>query len=351
MTKYLLLLTAIVFAFQGTLIAQEEEKDEGWKFGGGLGLDFAQMLLINPKVGAGENRIGIGGNTSFYANYKKGRFSWKNLATINFSVQRLGRGKKIPFQKALDEFRITSAAALQITDDNPFAYALDFLMLTQLTPTYDGNYLSRQNSTSSLTHPIAQFFSPATIALAPGIAYKPDEHLSVLLSPATFKATIVGHDSIAMLGRHGNPHGGTSEQEFRDNWKVKPKGLTPDSVYYANSYFQLGATLKATYSNKFWKYKEGDKEKHRIGLTTSLTLFSNYLREPQNIDVEWLMNVDFYIFKGLSISLGTNLFYDHDVMMQVDRDGDINTGVNGYESTGRRLSFTETLLIKYNYMF
>lgn len=349
MKKYLLLLAAIVLTFQGTLIAQDEPK-EGWNFGGGLGLDFAQMLLINPRAGAGANRIGIGGNTSFYANYQKGRFSWNNLAGINFSVQRIGRGKKIPFQKAQDEFRITSAAALKITDKSRFAYALDFLMLTQLTPTYEGNYLSRQE-TSSLTHPMAQFFSPATITLAPGMAYKPDDHLSILLSPATFKATIVGRDSIAMLGLHGNPYGGTTEQEFIDNWRVKPKGLTADSVYYANTYFQLGATLKATYANKFWKYKEGDKDKHRIGLTTSLTLFSNYLRDPQFIDVEWLLNVDFYIFKGLSLSIGTNLFYDHDVMVQIDADGDINTGVNGYESTGRRVSFTETLLIKYNYLF
>ncbi len=325
-----------------------------WKIGGGTGIDFSQLLLINPKVGAGENRIGIGGNTNFYAHYNKGRLSWKNTANINFAVQKLGRSSERPFQKSLDEFRVSSIALYNLTKDDPFAYALDMLFLSQLTPTFQGNILSRPDS--GYQRPIAKLLSPATITISPGFAYKPNDKLSVMVSPASLKLITVADDSIARLSNaaqtnslHGNPLGRfASEEAFRQSYHVRPTGKINDSTYYANTFLNLGATLKAMYQNKFLKDKDG---KARLGVTTSLTLYSNYLRNPQNIDVEWLTQTDLYIIKGLSVTLTTNLFYDHDVLVQYDRDKNINTGVNGYESTARRVSFTQTLLIKYNFLF
>jgi hypothetical protein len=229
------------------------------------------------------------------------------------------------------------------------------MLLSQITPTYLGNFLSPQNAQAS-QYPIARFFAPATINIAPGLAYKPNNNLSILLAPASMKIIAVLDDSIARLGNanntaslHGNPYGRyASAEDFQRDWKTQAKGQINDSLYYGSTALQLGATLKINYNGKFIK---DDKGKHRLGISSSLTLYSNYLRDPQNIDLDWTMTTDLFIIKGLSISLGLNAFYDHDVFVQLDRDNDINTGVNGYESTGRRLSFTQTLLIKYNYLF
>lgn len=359
-----LLFISLLTAFSVQLFAQnnsDSTKVKYWTYGGGLGFDLAQLLMINPKVGAGENRLGFGGNISFFVKYNKGRAAWNNNLVLNFGVQKLGRGYTRPFQKSIDELRFTSAFAYALTENNPFSYAVDLAFLTQLTPTYEGNYLSYKDGFSTIKHPISQFVSPATLQVTPGIAYKPSKGklvgLSLLVSPASFKMIAVGSDSIAMLGNtartnsfHGNPYGWyTSEDEFAKEWLVRPAGWTADSsAYYAKTFLQFGASIKATYARKFLKDKKG---KERIAFATSLTLYSNYLRQPQNIDVEWITNTDFYIIKGLSISLGTNLFYDYDVLVQIDKDKNINTGVNGYEETGRRVSFTETLLIKYNFLF
>ena len=75
------------------------------------------------------------------------------------------------------------------------------------------------------------------------------------------------------------------------------------------------------------------------------------MRLPQHVDVEWITNIDIFLFKGLSLSVMTNLFWDYDVMVQVDADNDVTTGVNGYESKERRVSFMQSLLIKYNFLF
>jgi hypothetical protein len=328
------------------------KKNEDWKFNGAVGLDFAQMLLLNPKVGAGENKIAFGGNTVLGALYKKGSFTWKSSLNVNFGVQKLGTGNR-PFQKTLDEVRLTSLANYPVAKDNPFGYAVDISMLTQLTPTYEGNYLSYFNT--PVQHAVSKLFSPATVVISPGINYKPNDKFSVLISPASYKTIFVLDDSIAMLSNadrtvsmHGTPFGGNDRDEFISRWRVKPTGMTFDSIYYAKNSLQFGATLKVLYQNKFLKDKDG---KERIGFSSSLTLFSDYLNKPQFVDVEWLTNTDFYIFKGLSISLGTILFYDYDVLVQLNADKDPNTGVNGYETTGRGLSFTQTLLIKYNFLF
>lgn len=356
MKQILFLAASFLLLFSSECLAQDkkEENPDGWKVGGGMGFDFSQLLLINPKIGAGENRIGIGGNTNFYGNYKKGRLTWKNAANLNFAIQRLGKDPNRPFQKSLDELRLTSTALFNLTKENPFAYALDILAVTQLTPTYQGNFLSPQST--GRQYAIAKFFSPATVTVSPGMAYKPDEHLSILLSPASLKVIAVPDDSIAMQGNanltnslHGNPLGRfASEEAFRQSYGIRPSGKINDSTYFANNFIQLGATLKGTYQNKFLKDKEG---KARLGLSTTLTLYTNYLRDPQNIDVEWITQTDLYIFKGLSLTVTTNLFYDHDILVQVDRDKDPDTGVNGYESTGRRVSFVQTLLLKYNFLF
>jgi hypothetical protein len=353
MKKYLLLLTALLFAFNANLMAQEEE-EKIWTVGGAVGVDFAQMLFVNPKFGAGEDKIGLGGNISFFTKYKKERVSWDNFAGLTFGIQRLGSFRReVPFQKSVDELRIASNFSYGITPTSPFGYSLDALLLTQVTPTYDGNLLSAADGAD--TKPIAKFFAPATLTVSPGIAYKKKTKygtFGALLSPAALKMIIVSDDSIARRGLHGNPYSeGVTEQEFIDNWRVKPDGQLANGGFYGRNYIQFGATLKGSYSHKFFAYKEGDKTKHRLVFSTSLNLYSNYLRLPQHIDVEWITNTDLFLFKGLSLSLMTNLFWDYDVEVQVDGDGDINTGTNGYETQGRRVSFFQSLLIKYNFLF
>jgi hypothetical protein len=363
MRKYLLLLIAALFAFNVDLIAQEDKEEEkAWTVGGAIGVDFAQMLFINPKFGAGEDKIGIGGNVNFYAKYKKNRVNWDNFAGLTFGIQRLGSFRReIPFQKSVDELRISSNFSYAITEESPFGYSMDLLFLSQVTPTYDGNLLSAPKGSNLL--PIAKFFSPATITVSPGIAYKKTTKFgtfNALLSPASLKMIVVTEESIARQGLHGNPYTfdtlTVSDQKFKDDWRTAPDGaLANGNGFYAHNYIQFGATLKAGYAHKFFKYKEGEKDKHRLVFSSNLNLYSNYLRLPQHIDVEWITNVDIFLFKGLSISLMTNLFWDYDVLVQVDADNDINTSApgtfNGYEAKERRVSFFQSLLIKYNFLF
>ncbi len=336
--KYLLTATWLLL-FSFGIFAQDAapapaEPEPAWKRTAGLGLDFAQLFQLNPRQGAGQNRIGIGGAVNIAAAYKKNRVSWDNKALWQFGVQRLGAGviaqgsvdKKIPFQKSIDELRINSKIGYAVSKDSKLSYAADISLLSQLTPTYAGNAAFPGNFLTDIVGSGAnsKLFSPATLTISAGFDYKPIPKLSIYYSPIGGKFIFVGDDAIAQLGVHGNP-------VTRDG--------AGNVIDFENTFAGLGSLVRVNYTNKFLK--------DRLAYGSGLVLFSNYLEGPQNIDVDWTNQFDFSIIKGLQATMLLNVFYDHDVMVQITD----NTAPNGVNGLGRRVSLTQQFLLKYSLVF
>ena len=70
----------------------QQEPERSWRSGAGIGLDAAQLLQINPRVGAGQNRLGFGGAVNAFAKYSRNRLVWDSQGNWQFGVQRLGSG-------------------------------------------------------------------------------------------------------------------------------------------------------------------------------------------------------------------------------------------------------------------
>jgi hypothetical protein len=321
----------LVFWSTAQTVVEETEAETGpWKVEASLGFDFTQLLQLNPKAGSGSDRIGLGGISSLAANYSENGWLWNNSASILFAVQRIGAGvsgldpdKSLPFEKTIDELRLASNVGLQMSETSKWYYSLDFTFLSQLTSTYPGNLLSE---TASAPNPISRLLSPAQITLSPGAKYVPNENFNLFLSPASVKMIIVANDDIAALGIHGNPW--TSETDFE------------------NTEFQFGMTAGADYTSKYFD--------DRLLFTSGLRLFTNYLENPQNIDVDWRNELAFQIVKGLNLSLNLNFFYDDDIPVQItdyDFPGGVKLDGDGNPVLGKRLNLTETLFLKYNYVF
>ena len=303
--------------------APQEEIPKNWTYAGGFGLDFAQLALINPKVGSGANRIGFAGLANFTANYKKEKIAWNNTGSLQLGTQRIG-GKNSPFEKNIDIIRVTSRASFRPGTGKLYG-AVEADAITLLLPTYAGNVLKPEDPAEN---PIAKFLSPIQVMISPGLEYKFDDHLSFLYSPVSLKLIYVGDDNIATLNVHGNK---------------------PDK----NSFLMLGSNLKAAYNNKFLKEK--------LSWASALDLYSNYLENAKNIDVLWTNDLGFQIIKNLSLNLVTQLFYDDDVNVQTDLDGD---GIRGEAAADVNLppgeqrselipsvSFMQGLFLKYNLAF
>ncbi len=350
-----LLLLAFVFGLTVNLAvaqeAAEEEPKEGWEIGAGLGLDFAQLLQINPKVGAGQNRIGLAGALNFFGNYTKNRTSWDNAATWQFGVQKFGSGsisgspdQKVPFEKAIDEFRLRSKFGFKTSEDSKFFYAANVNFNTQITPSHrdvtgalTGLYLEDvRGGIDTLPSSLqSEFLSPANLTLSLGLDYKPTSFLSVFYSPVAYKGIFVLNDELASLVAQTDDRGLATATVHGNEVEI----VNGEEVF-KNSFNQFGSNLVIGYAKKYFKDK--------LVVTSTLNLYSNYLNKPENIDVDWQNQFDYMIFEGLSLSVLANLFYDHDVFVQItnfDRPGGVE------ENLGRRLNFTQQLLIKYTVTF
>jgi hypothetical protein len=108
----------------------------------------------------------------------------------------------------------------------------------------------------------------------------------------------------------------------------------------------MGGLLKIGYT--------GNLVPERISYTTRMGLYSNYLKKPQNIDLDWVNELGIQIYKGLQLSVLVNVFYDDDVRVQITDSnsvGGIKRDPDGNAITGKRISITEQMLLKYIYVF
>ncbi|MBK8554488.1 MAG: DUF3078 domain-containing protein [Lewinellaceae bacterium] len=292
------------------------EDKMGWTLGTGVGLDLAGMGIINPLVGGGTSRFGLGGLGTFMAKNKSEKSFWNNQVSLQLSVQKLGRSalnQPDGFQKNLDVLRLTSTYGHKIIGEKWYISA-DLLAQSQLLKTYASNYLSPLDSAD---HVVSNFLSPLLIQLSPGITFKPNDHFSVQYSPFALRFIYVADDTIASLNIQGN-----------DNGK--------------NTFTGLGSELVGRYTNKFY----GD----RIAYNGTLRLFSNYLQGPQNIDVLFANNLSVQLFKGFSLDLLGEVFYDQDVKMNIDTNDNGVYGDAG-DKQAPATQLTGAFLLKYNKIF
>ncbi|MFZ4475454.1 MAG: DUF3078 domain-containing protein [Saprospiraceae bacterium] len=298
--------------------------DTGWTTSGALGFDLSGLGLFNPKQGAGGNRFGIGLVTGLNVNYKGGKTFWSNQLDIRLGAQRVVVAVTEPvpttrkdFVKNLDLLRFNSRFGYLISGDKLFA-AIDLVAETLLMPLYPGNTIQPVTPGDK---PQAKFLNPLTVDVAPGLAYNPNAQFSFFFSPVATRYILVADEDINKLYIH----------------------ISEQSLTGSNYFLGLGSKLRAGYTNKFLK--------DRIAANSALSLYSNYLQGPQNVDVLWTNNLDVQIFKGLSLSLLGELFYDNDVNVQIDRN---NNGIFGEKSLNEfapAASITGSLMLKYSRIF
>ncbi len=338
--KYGLLLV-ILFILHNQFLSAQVQKvpttQQGWTTELGVGLDFFSNLLINPVVGGGESRLGFGMNLDLNATLHKGRFSWYNFLAVDYSIQKTGNGyledkpdKKVPFQKNMDNVWLNSRAELRTSYFSKFYYAADLFFSSQLTTTYEDNFLSDVNGTG---HAVSKFLSPGITQVSLGMTYKPNDYWSIFGSPISYKNLIILDDQIA------NDFATTEDGDFLGSIHGNPLEMDENGdIQYQNFDNQFGAAVRVVYLNQM---------SNRFGMSTNLLLFSNYLKDPDHIDVNFRNQLDLTIFKGLKLSLLSLLTYDHDVLVQVT-DNSKPGGVDGF---GRRISYSQQLLLKYTFAF
>jgi hypothetical protein len=298
MKKILLSLAAVLLAI--TLQAQDAEiQDTLWRFSGTTSLNLSQLSLTNWAAG-GDNSLSGNALVNLAANYTKDKTSWENTLTLGFGLIKQGDD---PTRKSDDQIDMASKLGIKASDKWFYTGLLGFK--TQFAEGSD-------NPGDVDRVMISNFMAPGYLNFSLGMDYKPSEGFSLFLAPVASKFTFVLDDILSSAGSFGLDPGQSVQGEF-------------------------GGYIKIAYKKEILK---------NVTLDTKLDFFSNYLDNPQHIDVNWDMLLTFKVNDYLSASLLTQLIYDYDIQFGEDTTGD---GVDDtFES---RVQFKELFGLGLTYSF
>ncbi len=275
------IVSLLTFTLMITTLFAQEAKDsipDGWVKGGNMALTFNQSAFNNEWTGGGISNIAANILVNYDFNLKKGDLIWDNKIIADYGAFK-NKGQSV-FTKSNDRLEFNSIAGKKAKGF--WYYSAYFNFKTQ----FDTGYKDGVN--------ISHFFSPAFFQVGPGMLWKKSDNLNVNISPAAAKMIIV-HDEYA--GSFGTDAGETTA-------------------------FELGASLRGYYKVNLME---------NVSMENLLGLYSNYLKDPQNVDVDYTMNLVMAINKYMSTNLTFQAIYDD------------NTNRNGFqirETFGLGLNYT-----------
>lgn len=285
-------ITFAMLLFTLSSFAQETTKQDSlWKTGIESALNFSQVSLSNWAAG-GENSVAANGILNLYANFKKGKKIWQNKIELAYGLQKQG---ELGVRKSNDKLNFSTTYGQKAFKNTYLTSTLSF------KSQFSDGYKYPNDSVI-----ISSFLAPAYVLLTVNLDYKPNDFFTLGFSPFSGRVTIVADKFLSDQGAYGVDKGKKARYEF-------------------------GGTVNMNFEKEIMK---------NVELKTNLILFSNYIDKPQNIDVNWEMQINMKINKLLSASISTNLIYDDDVKI-TDKNGNI----------GPRTQFKEVFGVGFAYKF
>lgn len=281
------ILLTLLFIIPFGIFAQEEADAEapkdGWTKAGNLALLFSQAAFNEEWTGGGTSNYAANLVFAYDANYKKGKLAWDNRLMVDYGINKTKDQEFV--RKTSDRFEINSILGRQIKESNWY-YSFFMNLRTQVAPGYvfgeDANGNEIRTETTKL-------FSPAYLQAGPGMLWKKSDNLKVNIAPATSRLifvssqfTDVGNDPAIIMAF--NDAGGYFGVDANETTR-----------------FEFGAALGA--------YAKFDVMKN-ITLENVLNLYSNYLEDPQNVDIDYTLNVIMAINKWITANATFQAIYD-----------------------------------------
>lgn len=241
----------------------------GWKRKGNIIFLFNQSNFNNWLAGGENNMSGnVGVNYDF--NYKKNDLTWDNKVIASYGLLQT---KNTDFQKKTDDrFEYNSVLGKKAVGDWYYSLFLNFR--TQFAKGYVyGKDANGKETRDEFTN----IFSPAYLTYGPGMFWKKSDNLKINLAPLTSKVTYVDRDFTLANGKYFGVQEGRSYRY--------------ELGFYASAYYKLDIMAN-------------------ISMENTLNLYSNYLEDPKNIDLDYTLAVVMRINRYLTTNLVVQTIYD-----------------------------------------
>lgn len=287
----ILVLTGIIISnkaySQEDVVISDTIKD--WNIGGLISLNFSQSSFTNWVAG-GDNSIGLSLFYKPYANYNKGKVSWENSLDLRYGKNKIG---KDPWRKSDDLLELNTKLGIAASKNWNYAALLNFR--TQ----FDDGFASIEQ-----VELVSRLMAPGYLSVAVGMDYKPNDKLSLFLSPLTSRTTFVLDDVLSARGDYG---------------------VTPGE----NSFNQLGPSVIFSYKDEVMK---------NVIIDSKMNAMYEYASDPKFVFL-WDFILGLKVNKYLTTTLTTGLIYDENILFNV-----LDSGGNVIDQE-KRVQFKEVLAI------
>lgn len=285
--KKILLLAAILCA-PLALVAQNETKEDtipnGWSRSGNISLLFNQAAFNHEWTGGGSSNIAGNLGLNYDFNYKHDKLSWNNRIIAEYGLTKNKDDKYA--RKTNDRLELNSILGRQMKESSWY-YSFFLNFKTQFDSGYEYNTDLNPDDEGYRTE-VSKFMSPGYLQFGPGMMWKKNNNLYVNIAPATARLifvnkdfTNVGNNPVAIAAFNENPYFGVEANE--------------------TTRFEFGASVSA--------YAKLDLMEN-VSMENLLALYSNYLEDPQNVDVDYTMNLLFKVNKYISANATFQAIYD-----------------------------------------
>jgi len=270
MKKLALLLLTLSFT---AVKAQETDTISPWKSKGNASLLLNQSNFSNWAAG-GENNLSGNIGINYDLNYKKDDWTWDNKLMASYGLVKTNNS---PFEKKTDD-RLEINSILGKKASGQWSYSAFLNFRTQFTTGYI--YGKDENGAETRTESTG-FLSPGYLTFGPGMLWTKDQNLKINLAPATSKLTFVDNYYTSLPGYVDGSYFGVDAN----------KSMRYELGFYASAYYKLDIMANVTAEN-------------------ILNLYSNYLEDPQNVDMDYTLNIVMKINRYLSTNFAFQAIYD-----------------------------------------
>ncbi len=259
----------------------------GWVKKGNISFLFNQSTFENWVAG-GENNISGNLGLNYDFNYKSDDWSWDNKVIASYGLVKT---KNSEFEKKTDDrFEFNSLAGKKAGGYWYYSAFLNFR--TQFTK---GFIYGADENGKEIRDEYTNLFSPAYLTFGPGMMWKKSDDFKFNLAPLSSKITFVNKDF-----------------------------TLPEAAYFGvdegkSMRYELGF-----YAAGYYKFKLFDN----VSAENILSLYSNYLEDPQNVDVDYQLNIVMTINKFLSTNLSFQTIYDDNAFRGLQTRQVLGVGIN-----------------------
>jgi hypothetical protein len=217
-------------------------------------------------------------------NYDKDGWNWDTKLITAYGLNSIGGSKFL--KKTDDKLEINSLFGKKFTNNliGNWSYSSFINFKTQWTK----GYRFRKNSQGEEERTeLTRFFSPAYLQVGVGLYWKKNKDFWINMAPLTGRLIIV------------NRYFTNNLEDNKRYFGVK-KGK--------NSRFELGASIRS-----FFKFELVEN----VFVTNRISLYSDYLDNPANIDLDYTINTVMKVNKYLTTNLIIQFIYDHNSVQRL----------------------------------